>query len=207
MYEPNAARKVGVLDPGSTTGLIFVINGLIGLIAATTLLIEKINILIDPSYVPSCSFNPVLSCGSVMTTPEAAVFGFPNPILGVIAFAALACLGAAILAGAVMSRWIWLLAQTAATSGFVFVNWLVFQSLYDIGALCPYCMVVWVVTLIVFVHVTYVNVEEFRTKGPEWVQRGVDLFVRYRTLVIAAWLCAVVVMIGIRFWAYWKTLI
>ena len=29
----------------------------------------------------------------------------------------------------------------------MFVHWLIFQSLYRIGALCPYCMVVWAVTI------------------------------------------------------------
>jgi len=37
------------------------------------------------------------------------------------------------------------------------VHWLIFQSLYRIGALCPYCMVVWVVTITVFWNVTLHN--------------------------------------------------
>lgn len=36
-----------------------------------TLTVEKIALLKDAAYVPSCSINPVLSCGSVMTTPQA----------------------------------------------------------------------------------------------------------------------------------------
>ena len=31
--------------------------------------------------------------------------------------------------------------------GVVFVHWLAFQSLYRIGALCPWCMVVWSVVV------------------------------------------------------------
>ena len=44
--------------------------------------VEKIEILINPDYVPSCSLNPVLSCGSVMITPQASAFGFPNSLIG-----------------------------------------------------------------------------------------------------------------------------
>ena len=55
-------------------------------IAAATLLIEKIELIEDPSYVPSCSINPILSCGSIMVTDQAEIFGFPNPILGIIGF-------------------------------------------------------------------------------------------------------------------------
>ena len=57
-----------------------------GLAAAITLTIEKIEILINPDYVPSCSINPVLSCGSVMITPQAEAFGFPNPLIGIVSF-------------------------------------------------------------------------------------------------------------------------
>ena len=36
------------------------IAGVIGLLASSTLLIEKIAMLKDPTFVPSCSINPVL---------------------------------------------------------------------------------------------------------------------------------------------------
>lgn len=65
------------------TGWLLVVCGLIGSLSAATLLIEKIALIKDPSYTPTCSINPVLSCGSIMDTPQAEVFGFPNPILGV----------------------------------------------------------------------------------------------------------------------------
>lgn len=39
--------------------------------ASATLLIEKIEDLENPDYVPSCSINPVLSCGSIMRTSQA----------------------------------------------------------------------------------------------------------------------------------------
>ena len=37
--------------------------------------------------------------------------------------------------------------RSARCSASVFMHWLIFQSLYRIGALCPYCMVVWAVTI------------------------------------------------------------
>ena len=62
------------------------IAGVVGLVASVTLTVEKIDILLNPSYVPSCNLNPILSCGSVMITPQASVLGFPNPLLGIVAF-------------------------------------------------------------------------------------------------------------------------
>ena len=61
------------------------IAGVIGLVASMTLTVEKIEILLNPSYVPSCNINPIVSCGSVMVTPQASVLGFPNPLLGIVA--------------------------------------------------------------------------------------------------------------------------
>ena len=44
------------------------IAGVIGFVASLTLTVEKIDLLLNPSYVPSCNINPIVSCGSVMTT-------------------------------------------------------------------------------------------------------------------------------------------
>ena len=46
------------------------IAGVIGLVSSMTLTVEKIDLLANPSYVPSCNINPILSCGSVMVTPQ-----------------------------------------------------------------------------------------------------------------------------------------
>ncbi|HEY2089307.1 MAG TPA: vitamin K epoxide reductase family protein, partial [Mycobacterium sp.] len=59
------------------------IAGVIGLIASATLTVEKIELLLNPAYVPSCNLNPIVSCGSVMTTPQASALGFPNSLIGI----------------------------------------------------------------------------------------------------------------------------
>ena len=62
--------------------------GVIGLIAAFTLTVEKFELATDPDYTPTCSLNPIVNCGSIMDTPQAAVFGFPNSLLGIAGFTA-----------------------------------------------------------------------------------------------------------------------
>lgn len=57
--------------------------------------------------------------------------------------AVVAATGASLLAGARFSRWYWLGLQIGVAAAAVFVHWLIVQSLYVLGALCPYCMVVW----------------------------------------------------------------
>ena len=147
---------------------LLLIGGLIGTVAAFVLTVEKIALLTDSAYVPSCSLNPVLNCGSIMRTDQAEVFGFPNPLLGLAGFPVLAATGAALLAGARFRRWYWLSLQAGATLGMGFVGWLIFQSLYRINALCPYCMVVWAVVIPTFWYVTLVNLSHGRLgiRGP-----------------------------------------
>ena len=81
--EPAARSGVRV---GRASAWWILIAGVIGLLSSADLLIEKIEMLKNPSYVPSCSINPVLACGSVINTPQASVFGPPNPLFGVVAF-------------------------------------------------------------------------------------------------------------------------
>ena len=87
--EARAAARVAeknAVPVGMPSALWVLIAGFIGFAASFTLTVEKIDMLIDPHYQPSCNFNPILACGSVMGTQQASVFGFPNPLMGVVAF-------------------------------------------------------------------------------------------------------------------------
>lgn len=44
-----------------TTAWILVVGGILGLIAAFELTVEKVRVLSDSTYVPACDLNPVLS--------------------------------------------------------------------------------------------------------------------------------------------------
>ncbi|GHE39788.1 membrane protein [Streptomyces cellulosae] len=183
------------------------LGGAIGFLAAFTLTVEKIALLKDPSYSPSCSINPVLSCGSVMTTPQAEVFGFPNPLLGIAGFAVVTTLGVILLAGAVLPRWMWWTLQAGVVFGVVFVHWLIFQSLYRIGALCPYCMVVWTVMIPVFWYTTVHILTRGYLPVPDGVRRSARAVAGYHGVVLTAWYLIIAVLILQRFWLYWTTLV
>ncbi|WP_307849809.1 vitamin K epoxide reductase family protein, partial [Qaidamihabitans albus] len=143
----DADRDAAVPAAPRALGWLYVVGGGIGLAAAFVLMLEKIAKLGDPAYVPTCTLNPVVSCGSVMDSPQAAAFGFPNPLIGIAGFAVVVTIGVVLLPGFRVPRWFWLGMQAGTTFGVVFVHWLIYSSLYDIGALCPYCMVVWAVTI------------------------------------------------------------
>lgn len=180
------------------------VAGVIGLVASVTLTVEKIDILLDPAYVPSCNINPILSCGSVMITPQASLLGFPNPLLGLVAFTVVVVTGLLAVTKVVLPQWYWMGLTAGLVVGAVFVHWLIFQSLYRIGALCPYCMVVWVVTialLVVVASIAYRPALGDRRSGPGW------LLFQWRWSIVALWFTTVFLLIMVRFWDYWSTLL
>lgn len=191
---------------GRAIGVIIAGASLVAFVAALILMIEKLMLLNDPSYVPSCSINPILSCGSIMESDQAEAFGFPNPLLGLFGFGALSVFGAAIALGAKASRRTWLGVQLGVTFAFGLVCWLIFQSLYRIEALCPYCMAVWVAVFTLFTYVTLFNFSAGNIRTPASLRPAVDLSVRFHGVILTGALITVVILIGEAFWDYWKTL-
>ncbi|MBX9243833.1 vitamin K epoxide reductase family protein [Actinotalea ferrariae] len=177
-----------------------------GLLAAVALMIERVAVLVDPTRIPSCTLNPILSCSSVMTSPQASAFGFPNPVVGIVGFTVVLTTGVAVLAGARFTRWYWAGLQAGVTFAIVFVHWLAFQSLYRIGALCPYCLVVWAVTIPLFVLVTVHNLRQVPGLPPP-ARRAVDVAHEYRTAIVVGWYLLIATLAAQRFWDYWITLL
>jgi len=161
-------------------GLVLLACGLVGAAAALVLAVEKFRVLTNPLYVPSCSVDEKLSCLSVMTSAQAEVLGFPNPLIGLLAFGALTAAAAAVVASPrPLASWFWGGLQVGTTAGLVFVHWLAWQSSVLIGALCPYCMAVWTVTITAFAYVTARNLTNRSTarrgampRGPEGGPEG-----------------------------------
>lgn len=196
--DSNLAARVGA--PSAWWVLI---AGVIGLIASMTLTVEKLDILLNPSYVPSCNINPILSCGSVMTTPQASVLGFPNSLLGLVAFTVVVVTGLLAVTKVSLPQWYWVDLTIGVLIGTVFVHWLIFQSLYRIGALCPYCMVVWAVTVSLLVVVASIVSRQVLQRGGSALAL---LLYQWRWSIAALWFTAVFLLIMARFWDYWSTL-
>ena len=177
------------------------IAGVVGLISSATLLVEKVEMLKDPQIVPSCSINPVLACGSVINTPQASVFGPPNPLIGVVAFAVVITIGVLAVAKVSLPRWIWGGLAIGSLLAVVFVHWLKYETLYEIGALCPYCMVVWSVTIPLFVVAASIALQPLAGNP---VAR---FLYNWRWPIVVLWFVSVILEILVRFWDYWSTLI
>lgn len=134
--------------------------GVLGLFASIRLIIEKVSVLADSSYVPSCDINPVLSCGSVINTAQAAVFGFPNPTIGIVSFSVVVTLAVLMVFNVSLPSFVHIGLLVGSILGFIFVCYLIYQSLYTISALCPWCMVVWGSLFIILWQTITYNVSE-----------------------------------------------
>jgi uncharacterized membrane protein len=179
----------------------------IGLLAAFVLTLEKIALLKDPGHHLSCSLNPVLSCGSIIGSPEASAFGFPNTLIGLASFAVVVTIGIGILAGASYKRWFWRGLQAGTIFGILFVHWLASESLYEIGALCIYCMIVWSITWPIFWYTTLYNLRNGHIPTPNSLKGLIGFAQRHHADILVAWYVLIIGLILQNFWYYWSTLI
>lgn len=174
-----------------------IVAGSIGLLASAILMVERVRLLEDPLYTPMCSLNAVFSCGSVMTSSQASVFGFPNPLLGIAGFAMVLAIGLGLVAGASYRPWFWWGLQGGVTFAIGFVHWLIFQTVFRIEALCPYCMVVWVVSWPLFLYVSLRNMQ--LSPGISDSALGARLR-QYHSSILMTWYVVLAVVILWRFW-------
>lgn len=137
-----------------------IVTGALGWWAAFSLTVDKFAILADPDADLDCNISPLVQCGANLASAQGAVFGFPNPLLGLGGFVAPIAVGVALLAGARFARWFWIAFNVGIAGAFAFVIWLIGQSIFALGTLCPWCMLVWLVTIPLFWVVTLRNAAE-----------------------------------------------
>ncbi|MFJ8051100.1 vitamin K epoxide reductase family protein [Streptomyces luteogriseus] len=196
---PAGARTAGA---GRAFALLLVVTGAAGLLASWIITLDKFKLLEDPDFTPGCSLNPVVSCGSVLESDQAEVFGFPNPMLGLVAYGVVICVGLSLLAGARFPRWYWLAFDAGCLFGVGFVTWLQFESLYRINALCLWCCLAWAATIPLFWYVTSFAVRQGFLPAPGAVRRFLDEF----TWVPPVLHLGVVGMLVLtRWWDFWTS--
>jgi uncharacterized membrane protein len=175
----------------------------IGLSAAVILSIEKIEILTQPNHVSSCSLSPIVACSPIIASPQASALGFANSFIGIFGFAAVFAAGMTILAGATKLHRAWwrtLLGGIIFAAGFC--TWLFYQGVFEIGMLCLYCMLVWLVTFALLWLVTAYCVQH------EHINLGDKLnnLLRYKYELIATTYAIIFTLLFYRWSDYWLSL-
>lgn len=199
--DPAAAPGRTALVDGRL-GVLLLVAGVVGILASGELAIEKLRLLENPFYVPACSLGESVDCAAVMRSAQSEALGVPNPYIGLVGFGGLLTTGLVLLSGGRPGRAYWAVLQLGVTFAVVLVHWLAFQTLYRIGALCPFCMTVWAVTIPTFWYVTLRNAAALGERlGPLGaVVRGAR---RNHGVLATVWLLLLAAFVVERFWSPW----
>lgn len=198
--------KNNIID--RSIGYILAILGSIGTFASLAMSVEYIHSLKDPNFDPICNINPIISCGSVLDTAQGEVFfGIPNPLLGIVGYAAIATLGVALLSGANFKRWLWIGLQLGTTLAAGFAMWLFYQGVYVIGSICPFCTVVWLTSVPLFWYTTLYNLKNGHIKIPKKAAKIVNFAQKHHADILFIWFIALVAIVLHQFWYYWQTIL
>lgn len=187
----------------NTLPYILLIAGIIGYTCAFIIMFDKLKLLDNPAYKPSCDLDPIISCGNIMQSKQATAFGFPNPFIGLGGFPVVAVIGGALLAGARFKRWFWLGLNGGLLFAAGFVHWLFFESVYRIQALCPWCMVVWVVSITSFWYVTLYNIDKKHLPLPQKARTAYGWVRRHHLDLLILWFLVIAGLILKHFWYYY----
>lgn len=169
---------------------------IISLVASFVLSYDAVRLAADPDVVLACSINSIFDCAEVGRSWQAQVFGFPNAFLGLISEPVVMTIAVASLAGVRFPRWFMMTANAVYLLGVIFAYWLLYQSTFEIGALCPWCITVTIATTFVFYSMTYWNILEGNIPWSSETQAKALRFARggWLTIALIAWLAIVVVM-------------
>ncbi|GIH81269.1 vitamin K epoxide reductase family protein [Planobispora longispora] len=177
------------------------VSACLSLAASFVLSADALRLAADPGTSLSCDINAVISCGTVATSWQAQLFGFPNAFLGLVAEPVVITIAVASLGGVRFPRWFMFAAQAVYTLGVIFAYWLFSQSMLVIGALCPWCLLVTVSTTLVFTTLTHVNIRDGNLFLPPRAQAAAARFVEadLDAIAVTIWLLVLILAVVTKY--------
>ena len=195
--------KTSTIEASKGLAWLLIMAGITGWIASFLLTMDRLEVASNPDVKLGCDIASFISCKSVMLSTEAMLFGFPNPLIGLATFVAPIAVGVAILAGAKFASWFWQLFFAGHAAAFVFILWLAEAAIFDIGALCPYCMIAWAAVIPLFWQLFLHGAREGYLPVPV---KSIDFFYRaydWGWLISLVTALALATTIAIKFWNLW----
>ena len=177
------------------------VSSILSLVASFVLSVDALRLAEDPNAALGCDINSVISCGTVAAAWQSQLLGFPNAFLGLITEPVVITIAVAGLAGVKFPRWFMLTAQVIYTIGLAFAYWLFPEAMFEIGALCPWCMLVTLATTLVFYEMTHINIRDNNLFLPPRLHAQLDSLVRANLdlIVVVAWILVLVLMVVLRY--------
>lgn len=180
-----SATRHAVGRPGRGVAIFWIVAGMLGWVVSFLLYHEYIGQLTGGDALITCDISPIVTCGPNLLSPGGNLLGFSNSIIGIVLFLGPVFAGVSALASrGGMRDGYWRVYAVFVAGAFVFVHVLAYRSVFEYGSLCPWCMVIWLVTIPLFWTVA------------GWTMRaGVWGRGRERTgAVISSWLPLIVVI-------------
>ena len=186
---------------GTLVWAVMLVSSLASLVASFVLSVEALTLAENPNADLGCDINAVLSCGTVASSWQASALGFPNAFLGLMAEPVVITIAVAGLAGVRFPRWFMLGAQAVYTIGLAFAYWLFYEAMFDIGALCPWCLLITVATTLVFFEMTHVNIRDNNLYLPRRLHESLAWAVQARldVLLVIAWLLVLALLVVLQY--------
>lgn len=178
------------------------VGAILSLIAAFVLSVEAVELAKNPNAQLSCNVNVVLNCATVNNHPTGTIFGFPNSFIGMVAEPIVITVAIAGLAGVRFPRAFMFAAQIFYTLGLIFALALFYISMFIIGALCPWCLLVTLTTILVWFAITRYNIREdnlylpknISRRAHEWLDKDYDKFLM--AVIVFALVAAILLKYG-----------
>ncbi|WP_344752316.1 vitamin K epoxide reductase family protein [Gryllotalpicola koreensis] len=137
--------------------ILLIVGGALGLLASFSLMKDDLALLADPGTKLGCTVSAAIQCGKNIGSWQGSVFGFPNPMLGLMMFTAPVIVGVAMLGRVRFPNWFWLVFNAGHWFAIIFIGWLSTESIFFIGTLCPWCSLVYAVVIPMWLAVTLHN--------------------------------------------------
>jgi len=180
---------------------IMLVAALIGLLASFVLTVDKFEVLANPNAVLSCSINAALNCSRVMESWQASLLGFPNTLIGLMAYPVIILIAVLGLIAVKLPRWFFVAANVGFLLSTVFSYWLFFQSLYSIQVLCPWCLSVTFAETLIIASAIFYNLREnnfgFKKAANEKIQSFLNK--GYYQVVVISLIVVLVALVFLKF--------
>lgn len=184
------------------TAFLFTLTGLIGMWASLMLILSEREVLRNPDAILQCDINPLIGCSKWIGAWQNEVFfGVSNATFGLAFFAGVTALGFVLLDNGRFGRLLWRTLTVGAALGMLWVLWFAYQSYFVEGSLCPYCVITWLVTIPLFVHIVARTMQ-----AGHWGQgamRAGSALVRNRWIIVGGIFIALVAFTIVWFWDTW----
>jgi len=166
----------------------------VGFIASFLQMLEKITLLKNSDAVLSCNLNSVFSCSNVLNASQSSVFGFPNSLLCIAFFGLVFSAGLLGLTGSVINSRVRLVYQALSLFFMGFGLWYFWQSIFNIGVICIYCVFCFGGLLLINAAWFRLNYKDYGLGKKNvatlerWINKGADIFFwSLIALLISSW--------------------